>query len=64
MRHTEFWARMEDALGGAYARSWADMFVMADLGGRTASQALAAGVAPKEVWAAVWSALDLPASKR
>jgi hypothetical protein len=55
---------MEDALGGAYARSWADMFVMADLGGRTASQALAAGVAPKEVWAAVWSALDLPASKR
>ena len=64
MRHTEFWARMEDALGDSYARSWADMFVMAELGGRTASQALAAGVPPKEVWAAVWRALELPASKR
>lgn len=64
MRHTEFWARMDDALGESYARSWADLFVMAELGGRTASQALAAGVPPKEVWAAVWRALDLPASKR
>lgn len=64
MRQTEFWARMEEALGEAYARSWADMFVMADLGGRTASQALAAGVPPKEVWAAVWRALELPANKR
>jgi hypothetical protein len=64
MRHTEFWARMDDALGDAYARSWADLFVMADLGGRTASQALADGVPPKQVWAAVWRALELPANKR
>ncbi|HEY0952933.1 DUF3046 domain-containing protein [Nocardioides sp.] len=64
MKHTEFWSRLEDALGPAYARSWADMYVMADLGGRTASQALAAGVPPKQVWAAVWRALGLPASER
>lgn len=64
MRHTEFWARMEHALGPAYARSWADMFVMGELGGRTASQALADGVPPKEVWLAVWRALGLPASER
>ena len=64
MRHTEFWARMEQSLGPAYARSWADMFVMGELGGRTASQALEAGVPPKEVWRAVWSALELPASER
>lgn len=64
MRHTEFWSRMDDALGPAYARSWADMFVMADLGSRTASEALAAGVPPKQVWSAVWRALDLPAIKR
>ena len=64
MRHTEFWARMEHALGSAYARSWADMYVIAELGGRTASQALAAGVPPKEVWAAVWRALELPPSER
>jgi Protein of unknown function (DUF3046) len=64
MRHTEFWARMEHALGPAYARSWADLYVIGELGGRTASQALAAGVPPKEVWRAVWSVLELPASER
>ncbi|MDI6911148.1 DUF3046 domain-containing protein [Nocardioides sp.] len=64
MRHTEFWSRMDDALGPAYARSWAEMYVLAELDGRTASQALAAGVPPKRVWGAVWAALGLPASKR
>jgi hypothetical protein len=64
MRHTEFWARMDHALGPAYSRSWADMFVIGELGGRTASQALAAGVPPKEVWRAVWRVLELPASER
>ncbi|GAA4120137.1 hypothetical protein GCM10022215_23340 [Nocardioides fonticola] len=64
MRHTEFWQRLEAALGSGYARSWAQMFVMADLGGRTAQQALDAGESPKDVWAAVWAALELPASER
>ena len=64
MRHTEFWSRMDAALGESYARVWADQFVMGELGGRTASQALAAGVPAKQVWAAVWRALDLPASER
>ena len=64
MRHTEFWARMEHALSASYARSWADMYVIADLGERTASQALAAGEPPKEVWLAVWRTLGLPASER
>ncbi len=36
MRHTEFWARMEEALGAAYARHWAGYYVIRDLGGRTA----------------------------
>jgi hypothetical protein len=60
VKHTEFWARMESALGPDYARSWASMFVLADLGGRTAEEALAAGISPKQVWRAVWAALDLP----
>jgi len=55
---------MDAALGESYARVWADQFVMGELGGRTASQALAAGVPAKQVWAAVWRALDLPASER
>ena len=64
VRHTEFWSRMEDALGPAYHRAWASQFVMAELGGRTAQEALDAGVPPKQVWAAVWRALDLPGVRR
>lgn len=55
---------MEGALGAGYYRVWAEQFVMADLGGRTAQEALAAGVPPKQVWAAVWKALELPPSER
>ncbi len=64
MRLTEFWTRMEGALGATYARSWAGQFVMGELGGRTAQEALDAGVPPKEVWSAVWRALDLPPRER
>jgi hypothetical protein len=64
VKHTEFWARLDDALGPAYARSWASMFVLTELGGRTVDEALAAGVPPKEVWRAVWAALGLPARDR
>lgn len=55
---------MDAALGSSYARSWAGQFVMGALGGRTAQEALDAGVPPKEVWAAVWAALGLPATDR
>lgn len=64
MRHTEFWDRMEQALGPSYARSWAQQHVMGALGERTAAEALEAGWSPKEVWRAVWEALDLPPSQR
>ena len=60
MRHTEFWSRMEQALGPAYAGSWASQYVLAELGGRTVEEALAEGFSPKEVWRAVWQALELP----
>ncbi len=64
MRHTELWARMEHHLGESYARTWAASVVLSALGGRTASEALDAGVPPKEVWRAVWEMLELPASER
>ena len=64
MRHTEFWARMDAALGTAYARAWAQQVVLGELDGRTTQEALDAGVSPKAVWAAVWRALELPASER
>ncbi|MFL6131234.1 MAG: DUF3046 domain-containing protein [Nocardioidaceae bacterium] len=64
MRHTEFWARMDHALGGAYARTWAEQQVISTLGHRTVSEALEAGESPKKVWLAVWERLELPPSQR
>jgi hypothetical protein len=55
---------MNHVLGEASAGAWAEMYVMGDLGSRTAKEALAAGVAPKQVWAAVHAALELPENER
>lgn len=55
---------MEQALGSAYARTWAEQQVMATLGHRTVTEALEAGESPKTVWQAVWERLDLPPSER
>jgi hypothetical protein len=64
MRHTEFWHRMESALGETYAQVWADQQSVTALGSRTVNQALAEGVSPKQVWAAVWTHLELPERER
>lgn len=65
MRHTEFWDRLETALGDtAYARYWAGSQVIGSLGSRTVEEALAAGESPKVVWRAVHDVLGLPASAR
>ena len=64
MRHTEFWARMEARARAGVRPGRGPQFVIAELGGRTAAEALDAGVPPKEVWAAVWRALELPPSER
>ncbi len=64
MRHTEFWARMDQVLGASYSRVWAQQQVLADLDGRTVDEALAGGEPPKMVWRAVAEALSLPESQR
>ncbi len=64
MRHTEFWARMERALGAANARHWAEQQVIGDLGGRTPVEALEDGESPRTVWLAVWRTLGLPPADR
>lgn len=64
MRFTEFWARMDQALGPAYAPVWASQQVLSDLGGRTVDEALAAGESPKTVWRAVAERLEIPESRR
>lgn len=56
MRLTDFWARLEQVFGAAYARSVAADQVLSQLGGRTIEQALAAGEEPAVVWRAVCAA--------
>ena len=57
-------ARLDDALGRDYSRTWAELTVVRDLDGRTTQEALDSGMAPKQVWAAVRRQLELPASER
>lgn len=64
MRLTEFWNRMNAHFGAAYADSFARDHVMTELGGRTVRQALDAGWEAKDVWRAVCTAVDVPASAR
>lgn len=64
VRHTEFWRRMDEALGPAYARSWAEQHALRELGSRTVRESLAEGEAPKVVWRAVWAELELPPRDR
>lgn len=64
VRLTDFWERLDDALGPAYARSWAHDYVIAGLDGMTVDEALAAGWDTKAVWLAVFRELQLPPSAR
>ena len=64
MRHTEFWSRLDHTLGRARSRTWAELFVLTELNSLTTVEALEAGVEPKQVWSAVWRALELPDSER
>ncbi|MEP6464448.1 MAG: DUF3046 domain-containing protein [Frankiaceae bacterium] len=64
MRLTEFWTKMERHFGSAYADSIARDQVLPTLGGRTASDALAAGEDVKMVWRAICEALEVPPRHR
>ena len=64
MRLTDFWQRLEAALGSAYARSWAHDHVLSGLGGRTVDEAIADGEETVHVWRAVHAELRLHPSDR
>jgi len=63
MRITEFWRRMDDALGPR-AQFVAHDQVLLELGNRTVVQALADGENVKDVWRGVCLGLELPAAAR
>jgi len=51
---------MDEQFGSVYAQSVAQDFVLAGLGGRTVTQALADGEDVKEIWRAVCTAFNVP----
>ena len=57
---TDFWERMNEHFGAAYADSFARDHVMAALGGRTVHEALAEGWNAKDVWRAVCASVEVP----
>jgi hypothetical protein len=64
VRLSEFWQLLEDEFGADYARTVARDVVVGALGGRTAEQALAAGLRPREVWDGLCDAMDVPVERR
>jgi hypothetical protein len=60
MRQTEFWERMREQFGAAYAESVAQDYVLSRLGGRTVNAALADGEDAKVVWRAVSDTFNVP----
>ncbi|MFD1214564.1 DUF3046 domain-containing protein [Arthrobacter sp. GCM10027362] len=64
MRLSDFWRLMDDEFGAGYSRVLAADLVLAALGGRTAAEALKAGVPPKSVWLAVCEMQDVPPERR
>lgn len=55
---------MTAVLGDSYAHAWAEQVVLQDLGGRTVSEALEAGLQCKAIWRAVHAWLELHPSLR
>jgi hypothetical protein len=64
VRLTDFWQRLEAALGSAYARSWAHDHVLSGLGGRTVDEAIADGEETVLIWRVVHAELALHPSDR
>lgn len=55
---------MDDEFGAGYSRVLSSSLVLAGVGGRTAEQALSAGVPPRQVWLALCDVQDVPPERR
>lgn len=63
MRRSEFDRAVSDEFGARAGALLVDL-VLSGVGGRTASEALTAGVPPREVWIALCAETDVPAQRR
>ena len=64
MRRSEFQFAVDEEFGPGYGSVVVNDLVLAEFGWRTARDALAAGVPPREVWLALCAATDVPESRR
>lgn len=64
MKLSEFQIAVDEEFGPGYGGVLVNDLVLERVGGRTARDALAAGVAPREVWLALCEATDVPPERR
>lgn len=62
MKLSEFQRAIIDEFGSTYGQALTTDLVLGELGNRTAQQALAAGIAPREVWIALCREAGVPQS--
>lgn len=63
MRRSEFLRAVEDEFGARSVALMSDL-VLGAVGGRTASEALEAGVPPRDIWVALCAEMDVPVERR
>ena len=63
MRLSEFWVAVSDEFGAEYGRVLTHDLVLGDIGGLTAQQGIAKGVATREIWLALCKAMDVPPNR-
>jgi hypothetical protein len=63
MRLSEFWVAVSDEFGPEYGRVLTNDLVLGDIGGLTAQQGIAKGVATREIWLALCKATDVPPNR-
>ncbi|WP_346619488.1 DUF3046 domain-containing protein [Blastococcus montanus] len=64
MRLQEFWSRLDGQFGSMRAQSVARDHVFSALGGRSAVEAIDAGVPVRKVWLAICEDFDVPVKER
>ncbi|ANJ27434.1 DUF3046 domain-containing protein [Agromyces aureus] len=64
MKLSEFQIAVEQEFGAGYGAVVVNDLVLAGAGGRTAREALAAGVQARTVWLALCDAADVPEERR
>ena len=62
MKLSEFQRAVADEFGSGYGHALLTDLVLGELGGRTAQQAIDAGVPPREVWLALAQETGVPRS--